>query len=113
MKVLKRAIRPETCISFLHIYQTTWGTAGDICLIRQSVAKKSASKFVGHKLEIALPKGIERDQLVGVPILKVAGHVGDGHPKDPQSEWEAYEGVDEEIVIAVLDLWGFKLIEFT
>lgn len=113
MKVLKRAIRPETCISFLHIYQTTWGTAGDICLIRQSVAKKSASKFVGHKLEIALPKGIERDQLVGVPILKVAGHVGDGHPKDPQSEWEAYEGVDEEIVITVLDLWGFKLIEFT
>lgn len=113
MHVLKRSIKPETCISFLHIYQTTWGTAGDICLIRESVANSSASKFVGHKLELALPKGMERDQLAGFPVIKVAGHVGDGHPKDHQSEWEAYEGVDKEIVIAALKPWGFKLIEFT
>lgn len=113
MKVFKRAIRPETCISFLYIYQTTWGTAGDICLIRESVADTSMSKFVGHKLELALPKGMERDNLAGLPIIKVAGHVGDGHPKDPQSEWEAYEGVDKEIVIASLQPWGFKLIEFS
>jgi hypothetical protein len=56
---------------------------------------------------------LERDRLVGNPVIKVAGHVGDGHPKDPGSEWEAYEGVDREIVIAALKPWGFKLIEFT
>lgn len=111
MQVLKRAIRPEICISFLHIYPTTWGTAGDICLIRESVANSGVSKFVGHKLKLVLPKGMERDYLAGLPVIKVAGHVGDGHPKDPQSEWEAYEGVDREIAIAALKPWGFKLIE--
>ncbi len=113
MQVLKRAIKPETCISFLHIYSTTWGTAGDICLIRESVVESSLSKFVGHKVNMVLPKGIERDKIAGCPIIKVAGHVGDGHPKDPQSEWEAYEGVDREIVLAALKPWKFKLIEFT
>ncbi|AFY31224.1 hypothetical protein [Calothrix sp. PCC 7507] len=111
MQVLKRAIKPETYISFLHIYSTTWGTAGDICLIRESVANSSASKFVGHKLQLALPKGLERDRLAGFPVIKVAGHVGDGHPKDKQSEWEAYVGVDREIVIAAMKPWGFNLIE--
>lgn len=111
MQVLKRAIKPETYISFLYIYPTTWGTAGDICLIREFVADSSASKFVGHKIELALPKGLERHYLAGVPVIKVAGYVGDGHPKDKQSEWEAYEGVDREIVIAALKPWGFKFIE--
>ncbi|MBD2294506.1 hypothetical protein H6G06_13720 [Anabaena sphaerica FACHB-251] len=111
MQILKRAIKPETCISFLHIYQTTWGTAGDICLIRESVANSGSSKFVGHKVQLALPKGIERHYLAGFPVIKVAGHIGDGHPKDKHSEWEAYEGVKREIVIAALKPWGFKLIE--
>ncbi len=49
MEVIKRAIKPESYISFLHIYPTTWGTAGDICLIRESVANNSTgAKFVGH-----------------------------------------------------------------
>lgn len=113
MQVLKRAIRPEIYISFLHIYQTTWGTAGDICLVRESVANSSASKFVGHKLQLALPKGLERDRLADVPVIKVAGNVGDGHPKEHQFEWEVYEGVDKEIAIAALKPWGFKLIEST
>lgn len=113
MHVIKRAIKPETYISFLHIYKTTWGTAGDICLVRESVANSSASKFVGHKIQLALPKGLERDRLADVPIIKVAGNVGDGHPKDHQFEWEAYEGVDPEIAIAALKPWGFKLIEST
>ncbi|MEC4815491.1 MAG: hypothetical protein SAK29_19760 [Scytonema sp. PMC 1069.18] len=111
MQVLKRAIKPITYISFLHIYQTTWGTAGDICLVRESVAKSSTTKFVGRKLRLALPKGMERHRLAGFPVIKVAGYVGDGHPKDPQSEWEVYEGVDRETAIAVLKPWGFKLIE--
>jgi hypothetical protein len=113
VQVLKRSIKPQTYISFLHIYQTTWGTAGDICLIRESVAKESTSKFVGRKIQLALPKGMERDRLVGVPVIKVAGNVGDGHPKDHPSEWEAYEGVDREIAIAVLKIWGFKLTDET
>jgi len=111
MQVLKRSIKPESYISFLHIYQTTWGTAGDICLVRESVAESSPSKFVGRRIKLALPKGMERDYLVNIPIIKVAGHVGEGHPKDPQSEWEAYDGIDPEIAIAVLKIWGFKLIE--
>ncbi|WP_026735951.1 hypothetical protein [Fischerella sp. PCC 9605] len=111
MQVLKRSIKPETYISFLHIYQTTWGSAGDICLIRESVANSSTTKFVGHKIQLALPKGIERDCLANCPIIKVAGNVGDGHPKDHPSEWEAYEGVDIEIAVAALKPWGFKLIE--
>ncbi|MCM0589040.1 MAG: hypothetical protein HEQ35_08330 [Gloeotrichia echinulata IR180] len=110
MQVLKRAIKPQTYISFLYIYTTTWGTAGDICLIRESVANSSASKFVGHKIQLALPKGLERHYVIDLPVIKVAGHVGDGHPKDKQSEWEAYEGVDQEIVIAALKPWGFKLV---
>ncbi|MEY2914256.1 MAG: hypothetical protein RLZZ184_3565, partial [Cyanobacteriota bacterium] len=28
MQVLKRSIKPESYISFLYTYQTTWGTAG-------------------------------------------------------------------------------------
>jgi hypothetical protein len=111
MQVLKRAIKPEICISFLHIYSTSWGTAGDICLIREFIANSSASKFVGHKLQLALPKGMERHRLAGVPVIKVAGYVGDGHPKDRNSEWELYEGVDKEIAIAALNPWSFKLIE--
>lgn len=113
MQVLKRAIKPETYISFLHIYPTTWGMAGDICLVRESVATSSASKFVGHKIQLALPKGVEREHLVGIPIIKVAGNVGDGHPKEHPQEWEVYEGVDREIAIAALKPWGFKLIEST
>jgi hypothetical protein len=113
VQVLKRSIKPETYISFLHIYQTTWGIAGDICLIRESVANSSASKFVGRKLQLALPKGMERDRLAGVPVIKVAGNVGDGHPKDHPSEWEAYEGVDREIAIAALKPWGFNLTDET
>lgn len=113
MQVLKRAIKPQTYISFLHIYTTTWGTAGDICLVRQSVANSSASKFVGHKVQLVIPRGLERHELAGVPVIKVAGHVGDGHPKDKDSEWEAYEGVDREIALGAMKPWGFKLIEFT
>ncbi|MBD6617161.1 hypothetical protein FNW02_15305 [Komarekiella sp. 'clone 1'] len=114
MQVLKRAIKPEIYISFLYIYPTTWGTAGDICLIRESVANSNAStKFVGHKLQLALPKGMERDRIAGLPVIKVAGNVGDGHPKEHPLEWEAYEGVDAEIAIAALKPWGFKLIEST
>ncbi|MBE9036458.1 hypothetical protein [aff. Roholtiella sp. LEGE 12411] len=113
MQVLKRSIKPQTYISFLYIYQTTWGTAGDICLIRESVAETSASKFVGHKIQLALPRGIERDRIAGLPIIKVAGNVGDGHPKEHPLEWEAYEGVDIEIAIAALKPWKFKLIEST
>ncbi|HCQ22424.1 MAG: hypothetical protein ACK5WC_03110 [Aphanizomenon sp.] len=111
MQVFKRAIKPESYISFLHTYQTTWGTAGDICLVRESIAKSSGSKFLGRRIQLALPKGMERDHLVNIPIIKIAGHVGDGHPKDPQSEWEAYEGIDPEIALTVLKIWGFKLIE--
>ncbi|AFY51115.1 hypothetical protein Nos7524_5398 [Nostoc sp. PCC 7524] len=111
MQVLKRSIKPEAYISFLHIYQTTWGMAGDICLIRESVANSSGSKFVGHKLQLALPKGLERHRLVGVPVIKVAGNVGDGHPKEHPSEWEVYEGVDREVAIAALKPWGFNLID--
>ncbi|BAY24056.1 hypothetical protein NIES2100_38490 [Calothrix sp. NIES-2100] len=113
MKVFKRTIKPETYISFLHVYQTTWGITGDICLIRESVANTSTSKFVGRKVQLALPKGMERDRMVGVPVIKIAGNVGDGHPKDHPSEWEAYEGVDREIAIAVLKIWGFKLMDET
>jgi hypothetical protein len=112
MQVLKRAIKPVTYISFLYIYPTTWGTAGDICLVRESVANSSTSKFVGHKLQLALPKGLERNEIAGLPVIKVAGYVGDGHPKDPESEWEAYEGVDREIALAALKPWGFKLVEY-
>jgi hypothetical protein len=111
MQVIKRAIKPQAYISFLYIYQTTWGTAGDICLIRESVAETSVSKFVGHKVQLALRKGLERDRIAGCPVIKVAGNVGDGHPKDHPLEWEAYEGVDKEIAIAALKPWGFKLIE--
>jgi hypothetical protein len=111
MKVFKRAIKPETYICFLHIYSTTWGTAGDICLIRESVADSSVSKFVGHKLLLAIPKGMEHHRLAGCPVIKVAGHVGEGHPKDKQSEWEIYEGVDREIALAAMKPWNFKLIE--
>ncbi|MDJ0799632.1 MAG: hypothetical protein QNJ51_22930 [Calothrix sp. MO_167.B12] len=111
MQVLKRSIKPETYISFLYIYSTTWGTAGDICLVRESIANSSASKFVGHKIRLALPKGIERNHLAGIPIIKVAGNLGDGHPKEHPSEWELYEGVDREIAIAALKPWGFQLID--
>ncbi|GAX36279.1 hypothetical protein [Nodularia sp. NIES-3585] len=113
MQVLKRAIKPQTYISFLHIYPTTWGTAGDICLVRKSVADNSVSKFVGHKLQLVIPKGMERNELAGVPVIKVAGHVGEGHPKDEHSEWEAYEGIDRELALAAMKPWGFKLIELT
>jgi hypothetical protein len=111
MQVLKRAIKPEPCISFLHTYSTTWGTASDIYLIRESVASTSTSKFLGHKVRLVLPKGIERNRLVGLPVIKVAGYIGDGNPKDRHSEWEAYDGVDIEIVLAALKPWGFKLVE--
>ncbi|MEA5570768.1 hypothetical protein [Calothrix sp. UHCC 0171] len=111
MQVLKRTIKPETYISFLHIYPTTWGKAGDICLIRESVANSSVSKFVGHKVKLAIPKRLERDRIIGLPIIKVAGNVGDGHPKDHKDEWEVYEGIAKEIAIAALKPWGFKLIE--
>ncbi|RCJ30070.1 hypothetical protein A6770_21525 [Nostoc minutum NIES-26] len=113
MQILKRSIKPETYISFLYVYQTTWGTAGDICLVRESVANSGQSKFVGHKIKLALPKGMERDRVANFPVIKVAGNVGDGHPKDCPFEWEAYEGVDREIAIAALKPWGFKLIEST
>ncbi len=113
MEVLKRAIKPETYISFLHIYPTTWGITGDICLIRESVANSSASKFVGHKLKLVIPSGMERHRIAGCAVIKVAGNVGDGHPKDHPSEWEAYIDVDREIALAALKPWGFNLIEFT
>lgn len=113
MQVLKRAIKPETYISFLYIYPTTWGTAGDICLVRESVANSSTSKFVGHKIQLALPKGLERSRVAGHPVIKVAGNVGEGHPKDHKYEWETYEGVDRELALAALKPWGFKLIEPT
>lgn len=121
MKVLKRAVKPKTYISFLYIYKTTWGTAGDICLIRESVANsQKKAKFVGHKVQLVLPISMERDTIsvrtyadlsVDIPIIKVAGNVGDGHPKEHPEEWEAYEGIDEEVAIAALKPWGFKLIE--
>jgi hypothetical protein len=111
MQVLKRSIKPETYISFFHIYPTTWGTAGDICLVRESVAKESTAKFVGRKIRLALPKRLERDHLANCPIIKVAGNVGDGHPKEHPFEWEAYEGIDPELAVEVLKPWGFKLIE--
>ncbi|MEH2396017.1 hypothetical protein PQG02_20205 [Nostoc sp. UHCC 0926] len=111
MQVLKRSIKPQTYISFLHIYQTTWGTAGDICLIRESVANESTAKFVGHKIELVVPKALERDRIANCAIIKVAGNVGDGHPKEHPLEWEAYEGVNSEIAEAALKPWGFKLIE--
>ncbi|MBW4645655.1 MAG: hypothetical protein KME23_22155 [Goleter apudmare HA4340-LM2] len=112
MQVLKRAIKPQAYISFLYIYETTWGNAGDICLIRESVANSRATaKFVGHKIQLALPKGLERHNVAGFPVIKVAGNVGEGHPKEHPFEWEAYEGVTEEIAIAALKPWGYKLIE--
>ena len=121
MKVLKRAVKPKTYISFLYIYKTTWGTAGDICLIRESVANsQKKAKFVGHKVQLVLPISMERDTIsvrtyadlsVDIPIIKVAGNVGDGHPKEHPEEWETYEGIDEEVAIAALKPWGFKLIE--
>jgi hypothetical protein len=113
VQVLKRAIKPQTYISFLHIYPTTWGTAGDICLVRKSLADESVSKFVGYKLQLVVPKGMERHELAGVPVIKIAGHVGDGHPKDKHSEWEAYEGIDRELALAAMKPWNFKLIELT
>lgn len=111
MEVLRRAIKPKTYISFLYIYETTWGTAGDICLVREVVAKESTSKFRGHIIKLPLTKEMERNRLAGLPIIKVAGHVGEGHPKDKNSEWEAYEGIDREIALSVIKPWGFKLIE--
>jgi hypothetical protein len=113
VQVFKRSIKPQTYISFLHIYQTTWGIAGDICLVRESIANSSASKFVGRKLQLALAKGMERHRLAGVPVIKIAGNVGDGNPKDHPSEWEAYEGIDREIALTVLKTWGFNLIDET
>jgi hypothetical protein len=112
MQVFKRSIKPQTYISFFHIYQTTWGNAGDICLIRESVADSSVSKFIGHKIKLALPKRLERDRIIGLPVIKVAGNVGDGHPKDHKDEWEVYEGIDKEIALAALKPWGFKLIDY-
>ncbi|UKO95730.1 hypothetical protein [Nostoc sp. UHCC 0870] len=113
MQVLKRSIKPDTYISFLYIYQTTWGTAGDICLVRESVANSGVSKFVGYKIRLVVPKGMERDRVANFPVIKVAGNVGDGHPKEHPYEWEAYEGINPEIAIAALKPWGFKLIEST
>jgi len=112
MDVLKRAIKPEVYISFLHIYPTTWGQAGDICVVRETVANSGVSKFVGHKIKLVLPKGLERDRVAGFPVIKVAGNVGEGHPKEHPNEWEAYEGVDRELALAALKPWGFKLIEY-
>lgn len=113
MQVIKRSIKPENYISFLHIYQTTWGMTGDICLVRESIANSGKSKFVGHKIKLALPKGIERNNLMGIPIIKVAGTVGDGHPKEHTQEWEVYEGINREIANAALKPWGLNLIEST
>ncbi|AHJ28981.1 hypothetical protein NSP_26530 [Nodularia spumigena CCY9414] len=56
---------------------------------------------------------MERHELAGVPVIKIAGHVGDGHPKDKHSEWEAYEGIDRELALAAMKPWNFKLIELT
>jgi len=111
MQVLKRSIKPESYISFLYTYQTTWGTAGDICLVRETVAKSSGAKFVGRRIQLAIPKGMERDYVVNIPVIKIAGHVGEGHPKDPHSEWEAYDGIDPELATTVLKIWGFQLVE--
>ncbi|MEM9923014.1 MAG: hypothetical protein AAF915_04565 [Cyanobacteria bacterium P01_D01_bin.50] len=111
MQVIKRPIKPKSYISFLYIYSTTWGTAGDICLVRETVANASTSKFIGRKVKLALPRGMERHRVEGFPVIKVAGHVGEGHPKDVGSEWEVYEGVEREVAIAVLKHWGFKLID--
>ncbi|MCC5640099.1 hypothetical protein LC593_30570 [Nostoc sp. CHAB 5844] len=111
MQVIKRAIKPATYISFLYIYETTWGTVGDICLIRESVANESTTKFIGHKIRLVVPKRLERDRVANFPVIKVAGNVGDGHPKEHPYEWEAYEGIDREIAIAALRPWGFRLIE--
>ncbi len=112
MDVLKRAIKPEVYISFLHIYPTTWGQAGDICVVRETVANSGVSKFVGHKIKLVLPKGVERDRVAGFPVIKIAGNVGEGHPKEHPNEWEAYEGIDRELALAALKPWGFKLIEY-
>lgn len=112
MDVLKRAIKPEVYISFLHIYPTTWGQAGDICVVRETVANSGVSKFVGHKIKLVLPKGLERDRVAGFPVIKIAGNVGEGHPKEHPNEWEAYEGVDRELALAALKPWGFKLIKY-
>ncbi|MBV6621677.1 MAG: hypothetical protein KI793_01770 [Rivularia sp. (in: Bacteria)] len=109
--VKKRPIKPKSYISFLYIYSTNWGTAGDICLIRETVAEASTSKFIGRKVKLALPRGMEKHKVEGYQVIKVAGHVGEGHPKDPGSEWEAYEGITRETAIAVLKPWGFKLVE--
>jgi hypothetical protein len=87
MSVIKRPIKPASYISFLYIYQTTWGTTGDICLIRESVANSSTTKFVGHKIRLVVPKRLERDRVANFPVIKVAGNIGDGHPKDHPYEW--------------------------
>jgi len=113
MRPIKRPIKPATYISFLYIYQTTWGTAGDVCLIRESIANESTTKFIGHKVRLVVPKWLERDRVANFPVIKVAGNVGDGHPKEHPDKWEIYEGVDREIAIAALKPWGFKLIEDT
>ena len=109
--VKKRPLRPKNYISFLYTYSTSWGTAGDICLIRETVAEESTSKFVGRKVKLALPRGMEKHRVEGHQVIKVAGHVGDGHPKDPGSEWEPYEGIEREVAMIVLKPWGFKLVE--
>ncbi|MBU7581484.1 MAG: hypothetical protein KAF91_00975 [Nostoc sp. TH1S01] len=111
MRPIKRPIKPAIYISFLYIYETTWGTAGDICLIRESVVKDSTTKFIGHKVRLVVPKRLERDRVANFPVIKVAGNVGEGHPKEHPYEWEVYEGVDREIAIAALKPWGFKLID--
>ncbi len=54
---------------------------------------------------------MEKHRVEGYQVIKVAGHVGEGHPKDPGSEWEAYEGIEREVATAVLKPWGFKLVE--
>ncbi|MEO1428535.1 MAG: hypothetical protein AAFS12_12265 [Cyanobacteria bacterium J06632_19] len=109
--VKKRPIKAKNYISFLYIYSTNWGTAGDLCLIRETVAEASTSKFVGRKVKLSLPRGMEKHKVEGYQVIKVAGHVGEGHPKDPGSEWEAYEGITRETAIVVLRPWGFKLVE--
>ena len=64
-----------------------------------------------RSIQLAIPKGMERDYVVNIPVIKIAGHVGEGHPKDPHSEWEAYDGIDPELATTVLKIWGFKLVE--
>ena len=59
--VKKRPIKPKNYISFLYTYSTSWGTAGDICLIRETVAEESTSKFVGLKDKLALPRAMEKN----------------------------------------------------